>query len=51
MVDIVKINMVPSGEKNYKYFIGYKDDDKVKQFCMVLPKTGTYVESYNGWTK
>ena len=43
----VEINMVPSGKKNYRYFIGSKDDDnKIKPFSIVLPKTSTYVESY-----
>ena len=47
MAYFVEINMVPSGKKNYRYFIGSKDDDnKIKPFSIVLPKTSTYVESY-----
>ena len=32
--------MVSSGEKNYKYFIGYKEDDdcKIKPLHIILPK-------------
>ena len=34
-----------SGEKNYKYFIGYEDDDyDIKQFHMMLLQTSTYVK-------
>ena len=32
-------NNISSGEKNYKYFIGYLyDDHKVKPFHIMLPK-------------
>ena len=42
-------NVVSSGEKNYKYFIGYKyDDHKIK--CIMLPKTNTYAKCYDGET-
>ena len=52
MVDAIKISMVPSHEKNYKYFVGYNDNDyKIKPFWMMLPKTATYIESYDGETK
>ena len=44
--------MVSSGEKNYKYFIGYKNDDhKIKPLHIMLPKTSAYVKSYDGETK
>ena len=37
-----------AGEKDHKYFVAYKDDDyKIN----VLPKTSTYVKSYDGETK
>ena len=40
--------MVSSGKKNYKYFIGYKDDDyRIKPLRTILPNTSTYVESYD----
>ena len=39
-------------KKNYKYFIGYRDDDyKIKPFHLMLPKTSTYVKSYVDETK
>ena len=55
-LDIDKIqvsSMVSSAEKNYKYFIGYKDfdDDKIKPLCIMLPKMSAYIKSYDGDTK
>ena len=39
-------------EKNYKYLIGYMDDDyKVKPLHIMLPKTSVYVKGYDGETK
>ena len=39
-------NKVSSGEKNYKYFIGYLHEDyKIKSFYIMLPKTSAYLES------
>ena len=29
---------VCSNIENYKYFIGYKDEDKIKQLYIILPK-------------
>ena len=44
-------DMVSSSEKNYKTFIGYKDNDqKIKPFCIMLPKMTAYVKSYDGET-
>ena len=38
--------------KNYKYFIGYLDDDyKMKPLHIILPKTSAYIKSYDGETK
>ena len=38
--------------KNYKYFIGYKDDEiKTKPLHIILPKTSAYVKIYVGETK
>ena len=31
--------------KGYKYFIGYKDDEKVKLLCIMLPKMSVRVAS------
>ena len=44
-VDINKIivsNKVPFGKKGFKYFIGYKDERKVRPLCMILPKMTAY---------
>ena len=44
--------MVSSGKKNYKYFIGYKDDDyRIKSLRTILPNTSAYVKSYDRETK
>ena len=45
--------MVSSGEKYFKYFIGYKDDKdyKAKPSRIMLPKMSTYVKSYDVETK
>ena len=54
-VDIEKVlvpNKISFDEKNYKYFIGYLDNDnKVKPLHIMLPKTSAYVKSYDGQTK
>ena len=43
---------ISSGEKNYKYFIGYfYNDHKVKSLHTMLPKTNDYVKIYDGQTK
>ena len=43
---------ISSGDWNYKFFIGYLYNDfKVKQLHIILPKTSTYVKSYDGQTK
>ena len=43
--DISKI-VVPSrvsfGKKDFKYFIGYKEDKKVRFLCITLPKVSLY---------
>ena len=46
-------SLVSSGEKKiYKYFISLLDDDyKIKPLCIMLPKTGAYVKSYDVETK
>ena len=45
-------NKISSGEKNYKYFIGYLYDDyKTKSLHMMLPKRRPYVKGYDGQTK
>ena len=46
-------SIVSSGEKNYKYFTGYIDDDDyiIKPLHIMLPKTSAYGKSYDGETK
>ena len=54
-VDIEKLlvsNKIFFGEENYKYFIGYLDNDnKVNPLYIILPKTSAYIKSYDGQTK
>ena len=54
-VDIEKVlvsNKISSGEKNYKYFIGYLYNDlEAKLLHIMLPKTSAYVKRYDGQTK
>ena len=53
--DIEKLlvsNEISSSGKNYKYFVNYLYNDyKVKPFNIKLPKTSTYVKSYDGQAK
>ena len=44
-------NKISFRENNYKYFVGYLyNDDKVKPLNIMLPKTSTYVKSFDGHT-
>ena len=38
ILNIIISNKVSFGKKGFKYFIDYKDNDKVKPFCIMLPK-------------
>ena len=43
---------ISSGERNYKYLIGYLyNDHKVKPLHIRLPKIGTYLKSHDRQTK
>ena len=48
--DISKI-VVPSrvsfGKKDFKYFIGYKEDKKVRFLCITLPKVSLYRRDFH----
>ena len=47
-VDIDKIIIfykVSFDRKGFKYFIGHKNDEKVKPFCIMLPKMNGYLEN------
>ena len=44
-------NKISSGEKNYKYFVGWINDDyNIKPIWIMLPKTSVYLKSYNAET-
>ena len=43
---------ISSGEKNYKYFIGYLyNDHKANTVHIMLPKTSAYVTNYDEQAK
>ena len=45
-------NNISFGEKSYTYLIGYlHNDNKVTSLHIILPKTSTYLKSYDGQTK
>ena len=54
-VDIEKAlvsSKIYSGEKDYKYFVGYLyNDNKVKPLHIMLTKTSAYVKGYDRQTK
>ena len=39
-------NKVSFGKKDFKYFIGYKNDDKIKPLCITLPKMNGYPKGF-----
>ena len=41
-VDKIVSNKVSFGKKGFKYFIGYKDANKIRPFCIFLPKMSAY---------
>ena len=44
---IVVSNKVPFGKKGFKYFIGCKDDKKVRPLCILLPKMRAYGKDFD----
>ena len=52
IVSILISSIVSSGEKNYKYFIGWKGDDyKIKTLHIMLPKQSAYIKLEDGESK
>ena len=39
---IVVSNKISFGKKDFKYFIGYKDANKIRPLCIFLPKMSAY---------
>ena len=35
-------NKFPFGKQGFQYFIGYKDNKKIKPLCIVFPETNAY---------
>ena len=40
-------NKVSLGKKGLEYFIGYKDDKKVKPLCIMPPKMSVYTKRFD----
>ena len=45
--NILISNKISSSEKNYKYFIGFIDNYKIKPFRIILRRTSAYVKGYD----
>ena len=43
---MVVSNKVPFGKQDFKYFIGYRDDKKLRPLCIFFPKISTYGSFY-----
>ena len=50
-VDQILINdKFKHSDDGFKYFIRYKEDDIVKQLCIILPQMSGYIKYFeNGW--
>ena len=46
--NILISNKIPSSKRNYKYFISYADECKIKPPILILPKFSAIVKSYDG---
>ena len=44
---IVVCNKVSFGKKGFKYFIGQKDDKKIRHLCIFLPKYSAYRREFD----
>ena len=44
---IVVSNKVPFGEQDFKYFIGYKDSEKIRPLCIFHPQMITYKKFFD----
>ena len=51
--DVNKItsDKIPFGENGFKYFTGYKDDEKFKPLYVMLPIMSAYTKKYDDETK
>ena len=41
-------NKVPFCKKDFKYFIGHKDDRKARPLCAMLSKMSAYIRDFEG---
>ena len=44
---IIISNKVVFAKKGFKYLIDYKNNEKVKQLCIILPKTTRYTKRFD----
>ena len=43
---IVVSDKLKHSDENFKYFIGYQDDEVVKPLCIILPQMSGYIEYF-----
>ena len=48
IINLLISNKISSSKKSYECFNGYANEYKTKPFTIILPKTSTYVKSYDG---
>ena len=48
--EIVISNKIPFGKQDFKYFIGYKDNKKIRPLCILFPEMSIY-KIYSDKTK
>ena len=48
--EIVVRNKLPFGKQDFKYFIGCKDNKKIRSLCLFFPKMSTY-RSFDKYSK
>ena len=49
-IDVNKVvvsNKLSSGIQDFKYFIGYKDNKKIKPLCLFSPEANVYRIDFN----
>ena len=43
---IVVSDKLKHSDEDFKYFIGYQDDEVVKPLCIILPQMSGYIEYF-----
>ena len=48
---IVVFDRLKHSEEGFKYFIGYQEDEIVKQLCIILPQMNSYIKHFDNGGK